>query len=159
MWEHWHLISLWASTACYRDSFTFLYCRGEKLISRIWRIHIFSEHLNKKAWFLECRLYTFTYVFMYIVTWLIIMGSGFDDRFYWNFFTITTNYNWSQLMTVHDSLYSLLDYECLLFHQRPITAHRLNCLERRLSDESLWKISHLLEFANELSFTIARWPK
>jgi hypothetical protein len=28
--------------------------------------------------------------------------------------TITTNYNSSQLMTAHDSLHSLLDYECLL---------------------------------------------
>jgi hypothetical protein len=30
--------------------------------------------------------------------------------------TIATNYNSSQLMTVHDSFHSLLVDECLLFH-------------------------------------------
>jgi hypothetical protein len=30
--------------------------------------------------------------------------------------TITLNYNSSQLMSVHDSVHSLIDYECLLFH-------------------------------------------
>jgi hypothetical protein len=32
------------------------------------------------------------------------------------FFTIIINHNSSQSMTVYDSLYSLLDYKCLLFH-------------------------------------------
>jgi hypothetical protein len=48
--------------------------------------------------------------------WLIIMGSGFDDWIYWHLFTITVNYACSQSVTVYDSLHSLLDYECLLFH-------------------------------------------
>jgi hypothetical protein len=47
---------------------------------------------------------------------LMITGSGVDDFIYWHFFTITTTYNSSQSMTVYDSLHSLLDYECLLFH-------------------------------------------
>jgi hypothetical protein len=42
------------------------------------------------------------------------MGSGLD-WIYWNFFTITINYNSSQSVTVQNSLHSLLDYKCLLF--------------------------------------------
>jgi hypothetical protein len=45
---------------------------------------------------------------------LITMGSGLDGWIYWHFFTITTNYDSSQSMTVYDSLHSSLDYECLL---------------------------------------------
>jgi hypothetical protein len=48
-------------------------------------------------------------------TWLIITGSGFDDWFIGSFFTSTINYNNSQLMTVWDSLHSVLDYEYLFF--------------------------------------------
>jgi hypothetical protein len=33
------------------------------------------------------------------LSWLTIMGSGFDDWIYWHFFTITINYNSSQSMT------------------------------------------------------------
>jgi hypothetical protein len=54
------------------------------------------------------------------------MGSGFDDWLYWNFFTITTNYDSSQSMAAYDSLHSLLDPERLLFRfgeERRIPAH------------------------------------
>jgi hypothetical protein len=64
------------------------------------------------------------------------------DWIYWHFFTITINYYSPQSMTVYDSLHSLLDHERLLFHcdEWRITAHTLNCLERRLSDESLLRV-------------------
>jgi hypothetical protein len=59
--------------------------------------------------------------------------------------TIIINCNSSQLMTVYDLLHSLLDHERLFFHcdewQTTTTAHTLNCLERRLSDESLLRQS------------------
>jgi hypothetical protein len=48
--------------------------------------------------------------------WLIIKGSALDDWIYCHFFTITINYNSSQSVTACDSLHSLLDYDCLLFH-------------------------------------------
>jgi hypothetical protein len=55
------------------------------------------------------------------VSWLIITGSGSDDCIYWHFyynlsFLITIIYERSQSMTAKDSIRSLLDYECLLFH-------------------------------------------
>jgi hypothetical protein len=56
--------------------------------------------------------------------------------------TITTNYNSSQSMTAQDSLHSLLDYECLLFHCDWLGSDLridhffcCDCLERRLSYE------------------------
>jgi hypothetical protein len=83
------------------------------------------------------------------LAWRIIMGSGFDECVYWHFFTITINYNSSQLMTVHDSFLSLLDHDRLLFHYSHIevpwtTSYLTNpswrisdCLERRLANEFL----------------------
>jgi hypothetical protein len=75
------------------------------------------------------------------LAWLIIMGSGFDDWIYWHFFTITVNYDSSQSMTVYDSLPSLLDHECLLFHcDEWWTMNHCSHIELfklRLSDESL----------------------
>jgi hypothetical protein len=50
---------------------------------------------------------------------------------YWHFFTITINYDSSESMILCDSLYSLLDYECLLFHcdeSQRTPAHKLNSL-------------------------------
>jgi hypothetical protein len=75
--------------------------------------------------------------------WLMVMGSGFDDWVYWHFCTIIINYDSLQSMTAYYSLYSLLDDESLLFHcdELRITAHALSCLERRLSDESLSRVS------------------
>jgi hypothetical protein len=52
------------------------------------------------SWRLICRRYYGYYCHVSGVRWLIIMGSGLDDGIYWHFFTITTNYNSSQLMTV-----------------------------------------------------------
>jgi hypothetical protein len=90
-----------------------------------------------------CFLYSKNIVTHSRFEWLIIMGSGFCDWVCWHFFTIAINYNSSQPMAVYDSLHSLLDHERLLFlcDERRITADTLNCLERRLSDESLWRIS------------------
>jgi hypothetical protein len=50
------------------------------------------------------------------LAWLITMGSGLGDWIYWHFFTITIIYDSSQSMTVYNTLHSLLDHECLLFH-------------------------------------------
>jgi hypothetical protein len=50
------------------------------------------------------------------LAWLIIMRSGLDDWIYWHFFTVAMNYDFSHLMTVYDSLHSLLDQEHLPFH-------------------------------------------
>jgi hypothetical protein len=46
--------------------------------------------------------------------WLIITGSGFDDWIYWHFFTITVNYNSSQieLFLSDESLWRISD-SCL----------------------------------------------
>jgi hypothetical protein len=41
------------------------------------------------------------------VSWLIIMGPGFDDWIYWHFFTIAVNYDSLQSMTLYDSLHFL----------------------------------------------------
>jgi hypothetical protein len=68
-----------------------------------------------------------------------ITGSGFDDRIYWHFFTITISNNSSQSLVSYDMLHSLLDYECLLFYYdwlgsdlRTVRFY-CDCLERRLS--------------------------
>jgi hypothetical protein len=46
------------------------------------------------------------------VAWLIIMGSGFDDRIYWHFFTIAVNYNSSHIEL-------LLNDVCWICHESP----------------------------------------
>jgi hypothetical protein len=65
--------------------------------------------------------------------WLIITGSGLDDWIYLHFFPVKINYNSSQSVTLWDSLYSLLDYECLLFccdEWRTKNFFRINSAER-----------------------------
>jgi hypothetical protein len=74
---------------------------------------------------------------MYIVTcaglaWLIIMGSGFDDRVHWHVFTITLNYNSSHIEL-------LLNNVCLT---------------------NLWRITDWsLAFTNEIPFLTATLPE
>jgi hypothetical protein len=47
---------------------------------------------------LSSYIYFNTYIVMYKwLPWLIIMDSGFDDWIYWHFFTITVNYNSSDI--------------------------------------------------------------
>jgi hypothetical protein len=46
-----------------------------------------------------------------------ITNSRWDEWIYLRSFTITTNYDSSQSMTVYDSLHSLLDHERLPFHR------------------------------------------
>jgi hypothetical protein len=54
------------------------------------------------------------------VLWLIITGYGLDNWIYCHIYLqsllITINYKSSQAVTAYDSLHSLLDYKCLLFH-------------------------------------------
>jgi hypothetical protein len=49
---------------------------------------------------LSLSLYIYFFFHVSGVPWLIITGSGLDDWIYWHIFTITTNYNSSQSMTV-----------------------------------------------------------
>jgi hypothetical protein len=93
--------------------------------------------------------------------------------------TITTNYNSSQSMAAWDSLHSLLDYECLLFHcdwlgsdlrighffrfrcplvstpqlntelPNSLTTEWLNSLTNELSWTELWALLRMNEWMNE----------
>jgi hypothetical protein len=80
------------------------------------------------------------------------MGSRLHDEIYWHFFTIAINYDSSQSMTVHDSLYSLLNYERLLFHcdERRITAHTLNSL----TNESITELTSRRPECRSISQTV-----
>jgi hypothetical protein len=76
------------------------------------------------------------------LAWLIIMGSGLDDRIYWHFF-----YNYNQLwqLTIDDCLRLVPFYTGARASSLPlrrITAHTLNCPERRLSDEPLVRMNY-----------------
>jgi hypothetical protein len=82
---------------------------------------------------------------IYVVTykglaWLIIMGYKFDDWVYWHFFIITINYDSFQLMTVYDSLRSLLDHERLFFRCDESLFTPSTALERRLSCEWILEV-------------------
>jgi hypothetical protein len=71
-----------------------------------------SKSESPMSWSISIILHTVTYCGF---AWLIMMDSGSDDWIYWPFFTITINFDSSHSMTVHNSLQSLLNYECLPF--------------------------------------------
>jgi hypothetical protein len=87
------------------------------------------------------------------------MGSGLDDLIYWHFFTITINYNISQMMTVSDLLHSLLDYKCLLFRWDWIGSDLRIC-HFFYCNHLEWRLSFECQMT-ELSWTklTSRWPK
>jgi hypothetical protein len=86
------------------------------------------------------------------LAWLIMTGSGLDDRIYWHSF-----YSYSQLwqLTINDCLRLAALIAGPRASSLPLwrtTAHKLNCLKRRLYDESLlWIESSIM-----LRLTVSR---
>jgi hypothetical protein len=60
-------------------------------------IQQFSPYITENTSYLSYNTVTYPEF-----AWLIIMGSGFDDWVYWHFFTITLNYNSSNIELLHD---------------------------------------------------------
>jgi hypothetical protein len=48
MWEPWHLTTLWAFMACYRDSFTFVYHMTQSHIDNTTNQHFWNNSINNK---------------------------------------------------------------------------------------------------------------
>jgi hypothetical protein len=82
-----------------------------------WHLVPLNRENNKLFSMTSYHASIIMYKYCYVsgVPWRVITGFELDDWIYWHFFTITTNYNSSQSVTVYDSLHSLMDYECLLF--------------------------------------------
>jgi hypothetical protein len=93
-------------------------------------------------------------IIIIVTSWLIIMGCGFGDWIYWHFFTITSNYDSSQSMTVYDSLHSLLDHERLLFHRDELP-NQCSHIELR-GTTSVWRISRDWNVLDWTSFQVDR---
>jgi hypothetical protein len=72
------------------------------------------------------------------------MGSGLDYWIYWLFLALTINYESSQSLTARTR--SIPYWTTSVFtstcDEQRITAHTLNCLERRLSSESLLRMNY-----------------
>jgi hypothetical protein len=67
-----------------RIRFTYRMSQEERSI--LWEV-IVLVILSKKVYIVTCKG----------LAWLIIMGSGFCDWVYWQFFTVTVNYNGSHI--------------------------------------------------------------
>jgi hypothetical protein len=79
----------------------------------------FTKSFKHSVGNLVCHGHHCSHIEWYVL--LRVRSSVTDNNGFWigyigTYITITTNYNSSQSLTVWDSLPSLLDCECLLFH-------------------------------------------